>query len=128
MSNFKPEKKKSPVNCIKIAGTEILNIDLNRGWEITNIEFDDCCPSNYINELIVTFEKVRGKYKMYNEQNIGTTQTSKTRTQTSETESVTINPPKMIGWICPICGRGLSPYTTACPCKGWLEGKWEVTC
>ena len=124
MSNFKPEKKKSPVNCIKIAGTEILNIDLNQGWEITNIEFDDCCPSSYIDELIVTFEKVRGKYKMYDKQNIGTT-------QTSETESVTTNLPKMIGWICPICGRGLSPYTTACPCKGWLEGKWEkweVTC
>lgn len=121
MSNFKPEKKKSPVNCIKIAGTEILNIDLNQGWEITNIEFDNCCPSSYIDELIVTFEKVRGKYKMYDEQNIGTT-------QTSETESVTVNPPKMIGWICPVCGRGLSPYATTCPCKGWVEGKWEVTC
>lgn len=121
MSNFKPEKKKRPVNRILIAGTEILNIDLNQGWKITNIEFDDCCPSNCIDELFVTFEKVRGKYKMYDKQNIGTT-------QTSETESVTMNPPKMIGWICPICGRGLSPYTTACPCKGWLEGKWEVTC
>lgn len=20
------------------------------------------------------------------------------------------------GWICPVCGRGLSPYTSACPC------------
>lgn len=121
MSNFKPEKKKSPINQIKIAGTQILNIDLNQGWEITNVEFDNCCSSNYIDELIVTFEKVRGKYKMHDEQNIGTT-------QTSETESVTVNPPKMIGWICPICGRGLSPYTTTCPCKGWVEGKWEVTC
>lgn len=38
----------------------------------------------------------------------------------------TINPPKMTGWICPVCGRGLSPWTSACPCKG---GKgWEVTC
>ena len=38
----------------------------------------------------------------------------------------TINPPKMVGWICPVCGRGLSPWTSACPCKG---GKgWEVTC
>lgn len=34
--------------------------------------------------------------------------------------------PKIFGWICPVCGRGLSPWTSACPCKG---GKgWEVTC
>jgi len=30
------------------------------------------------------------------------------------------------GWICPVCGRGLSPYTSFCPCKGWV--KMEVTC
>ena len=30
------------------------------------------------------------------------------------------------GWVCPICGRGLSPYTNVCPCQ---NGKgWEVTC
>ena len=30
------------------------------------------------------------------------------------------------GWICPVCGRGLSPITSVCPC---LNGKgWEVTC
>jgi transposase-like protein len=21
------------------------------------------------------------------------------------------------GWICPVCGRGLSPYTNVCPCQ-----------
>jgi len=21
------------------------------------------------------------------------------------------------GWICPVCGRGLSPFTNVCPCK-----------
>jgi len=34
------------------------------------------------------------------------------------------NLPKMYGWICPVCGRGLSPYTTSCPCTE----KWEITC
>ena len=23
------------------------------------------------------------------------------------------------GWICPVCGRGLSPFTQFCPCKGY---------
>lgn len=40
--------------------------------------------------------------------------------------SKTINPYALTGWICPVCGRGLSPWTSVCPCKG---GKgWEVTC
>jgi len=30
------------------------------------------------------------------------------------------------GWICPVCGRGLSPYTNFCPCKEW--GEMIVTC
>ena len=119
---MKFEKKKTPVNQIKISGTEILNIDLNQGWEITNLEFDNTCTPNWIDLLTVTFEKQkRGEYKMHNEQNIGTT-------QTANIGSTTINPPKMVGWICPVCGRGLSPYTTICPCKGWIDGKWEVTC
>jgi uncharacterized OB-fold protein len=25
-----------------------------------------------------------------------------------------------IGWICPVCGRGLSPWSTFCPCQ--VEG------
>ena len=28
------------------------------------------------------------------------------------------------GWICPICGRALSPWTSSCNCNQ----KWEVTC
>lgn len=31
------------------------------------------------------------------------------------------------GWVCPVCGRGLSPYTSVCPCKGFDPG-WKVTC
>lgn len=23
---------------------------------------------------------------------------------------------KQYGWICPVCGRGLSPWTHVCPC------------
>lgn len=41
-------------------------------------------------------------------------------------ESGNNNPPRLIGWICPVCGRGLSPFTSVCPCKGW--NNWEITC
>jgi len=30
------------------------------------------------------------------------------------------------GWICPVCGRGNSPYATTCPCMGFPE--YKVTC
>ena len=34
--------------------------------------------------------------------------------------------PQMRGWVCHVCGRGLSPYTSVCPCN---NGKgWEITC
>ena len=31
-----------------------------------------------------------------------------------------------VGWICPVCGRGQSPYSTYCPCRGWQTH--EITC
>ena len=31
------------------------------------------------------------------------------------------------GWICPVCGRGLSPFTTVCPCRTDFT-RYEVTC
>ena len=41
-------------------------------------------------------------------------------------ESPKLVRPVTYGWVCPICGRGLSPTTSVCPC---LNGKgWEVTC
>lgn len=54
-------KEKLPINRIKISGTEILNINLNQGWEITDVKFDNTCPSAYIDELVVTFSKSRGR-------------------------------------------------------------------
>lgn len=42
-------------------------------------------------------------------------------------QTETNDPPKMYGWVCPVCGRGLSPYTNVCPCKGWDKG-WKITC
>lgn len=43
-------------------------------------------------------------------------------TQSMKTNEI----PTMIGWICPVCGRGLSPYTCVCPCKN--GNGWEITC
>lgn len=54
----------SHVNRIKISGFDVLSIDLNQGWEITNIDFDDCCPPSFIDELVVTFRKT-GKCLAY---------------------------------------------------------------
>lgn len=50
-------KTKMPINRIKIGGDDILNIDLNQGWEITDVDFDDSLPSYMLNELVVTFRK-----------------------------------------------------------------------
>ena len=29
------------------------------------------------------------------------------------------------GWICPVCGRGLAPWVSCCPC---MSKGWEITC
>ena len=47
-------------------------------------------------------------------------------TEKTNPSTETTNPPKMVGWICPVCGRGLSPFTTMCPCKGWKG--CDITC
>ena len=35
-------------------------------------------------------------------------------------------PGGFLGWVCPVCGRGNSPYSSFCPCMGWPE--YKVTC
>ncbi len=45
--------------------------------------------------------------------------------KTSKSVSETINKPVQYGWICPVCGRGNSPFTSTCPCK---PVNWELTC
>lgn len=52
--------------------------------------------------------------------------TASENTATGTGVSKTINSPAIVGWICPVCGRGLSPFTAVCPCKG--SKGWEVTC
>lgn len=34
--------------------------------------------------------------------------------------------PHFIGWICPACGRGNSPFSSMCPCQGFTD--YQVTC
>lgn len=47
-------------------------------------------------------------------------------TEISDLPSAQPETPMQIGWICPVCGRGLSPLTSVCPCN---NGKgWEITC
>lgn len=45
--------------------------------------------------------------------------------KTSKSVSETINKSAQYGWICPVCGRGNSPFTSTCPCQ---PIKWDVTC
>jgi len=33
---------------------------------------------------------------------------------------------KNYGWVCPVCGRGNSPFTSTCPCQPFP--RYEVTC
>lgn len=41
-------------------------------------------------------------------------------TVTGTAKAKSYNVPAMQGWICPVCGRGLSPYISVCPC--------DITC
>ena len=41
----------------------------------------------------------------------------KTKTTTTAESINWSSPPKNYGWICPVCGRGNSPFTSTCPCR-----------
>ncbi len=30
-------------------------------------------------------------------------------------------PKGMLGWVCPVCGRGNSPFSSACPCVSFPQ-------
>ena len=44
-------------------------------------------------------------------------------------ECETCKPKGMLGWICPVCGRGNSPFSSSCPCVIFQQfPNWPVTC
>ena len=51
--------------------------------------------------------------------------TSKTIKITNLATDEELTNPKLYGWICPICGRGNSPFTTTCMCRPLNT---QVTC
>lgn len=55
--HYSIDEKDTPIRSINISGTRILDIDLNKGWEITDIIFDNARPANEIDYLVVRFEK-----------------------------------------------------------------------
>lgn len=45
--------------------------------------------------------------------------------KTSKAVIETVDKPVQYGWVCPVCGRGNSPFTSTCPCK---PIDWKITC
>jgi hypothetical protein len=82
----------------------------------------DKCPvcSNWLFLDAETGEK-RCTTCGYSEANIPSLLKTGTNSLVNEPEN---KPCGLMGWICPKCGRGLSPFTDYCPCSV----NWEITC
>lgn len=55
--NIVPDENKRPSTKIMVSGFEVLALDINSGWEITKVIFDDEVPAQYIDELVITIKK-----------------------------------------------------------------------
>lgn len=33
------------------------------------------------------------------------------------------NKARIVGWICPVCGKGVAPFTMSCPCVDTQQAK-----
>ena len=63
---------------------------------------------------------------MYNEEEMKLMNKVIEELQGKIVQSSATNATAGVGWICPVCGRGLSPFTTFCPCKGYI--KYDIEC
>lgn len=52
-----PDENKRPSTKIMVSGFEVLALDINSGWEISKVIFDDEVPAPDINELVITIKK-----------------------------------------------------------------------
>lgn len=57
-----------------------------------------------------------------------TTTTAKPKNENSKLLYASDKGVYLLGWVCPICGRGLSPYTSMCSCKGYPDVVEVVRC
>lgn len=55
--NIVPDENKRPSTKIMVSGFEVITLDINGGWEITKVIFDDEVPAPDIDELIITIKK-----------------------------------------------------------------------
>lgn len=46
--------------------------------------------------------------------------------QTVMPQPFVLHAPPLTGWVCPVCGVGVSPFQLRCPCKGVAEAEKEV--
>lgn len=116
----------------------------NCGYHINRCDYDplpDQCPNcgKDMGDIASKINQRKDETATTTE-NIGTVILPKYGTNGWQKEETTPPPPStgssvndvpkmtggMVGWTCPVCGRGLSPFTQFCPCKGYPQ--FDVTC